>query len=438
MKRISTSLICYAIFALSVAMAGGGSEKCSAAEIPMSVGAAFEQNLSALANVSVTWKLVRKSNSGLAELLDAINLSAAGAGGAFLREERASFKYSDGKSRVRFDYSMPILRPEAEAQLQGSIATVPATGELDEAKEHSGTSSPLNSIRVDAIQGYSDLATELSWDGVDVFYGSPPQLESVGALTIFPANMHFINFDTWKSDYWRQIGIYVPRLSKEFASGALMQSDILRGSASSVVESVGSKTADDGTACLAIVITKPKGRVEYVLDPKMQYALRQRIERDEKGNVLYKSTMAKFKECGDEPRVWLPMLCRVDYYAYPQSNMPAPPSNEVLYTEEYSLLDLLVGTEAAATLTPSSFTIAYQAGGTNVQDGRVTTDGKALQYTVPANPEDLENAIERAKHGKPYVPEDLRRSAWRYTLILFNVTVVAFLVIALWWKRRHA
>jgi hypothetical protein len=412
--------------------------QCVAEEMPQNVEVALNDNLRALSEVRLEWKLTRRSTLDLAKLLGEIRLLVAGPGGAFLQEERAEFLYDAGKSRARFDFVMPSLKPEAESKLVSTIGSAAGAGQTDSKANSAQTkASRLDPISLSEIEGYLPCASELSWDGDAVYYGTPPLPDNEGSLTVYPVSTSFVNFDTWHSDYWRMIGIYVPRLSSEFASGMLMQSEILKRKAEGAVQFAGELLTDDDVKCLVVRIQERGRHIEFYLDAQLGCAVRQRIVRNEGGALLSKSTMSSFEKGGQEQPVWLPRVCKIDYYQCPDSQMPSPASTSVLYSAEYTLLDLKIGAEAASTFDRSSFAIAYAKGGTRVQDGRTTVNNEPLAYRVPANADDLQDVIEHAKTGKKFVPRDLRPGPWRWPLVITNVAVIVLLLVV-WWGRRRA
>jgi hypothetical protein len=130
----------------------------------------------------------------------------------------------------------------------------------------------------------------------------------------------------------------------------------------------------------------------YYLDPALGCAVRRFQELTNDGRLRVQSDCTKHQKLSGT-EVWLAKNCVTAFYCsdghYPGQIFDAPLVTQVMEVSEFS-----------TTRVPEElFTLRYTTPGTDVIDGTLpgSESGERVNYRVPANPNDLDHAIEEAR-----------------------------------------
>jgi hypothetical protein len=179
-------------------------------------------------------------------------------------------------------------------------------------------------------------------------------------------------------------------------------------------------------------------KLKYVvdLDSDLGYAVRRWQQLSEDGRLRTQSDCTEHEKLpGYE--IWLPRKCRTDYYIY-EGTFPG----EVFDTPlEITLMDVSeFGTKPVA---DEQFTLKYTIPGTQITDYTLPESklgSGGVSYRIPANPEDLDSAVEEARElTQAMAGRDKWSNALKMALLVGNVVALGgFLVFFVVRYRRKA
>jgi hypothetical protein len=240
------------------------------------------------------------------------------------------------------------------------------------------------------------------------------------------------NYGALLQEYTIKIGYKFPRLGKEL--GEPMQSYILFLADKGEVLKSYSQTLD-GDAAFVIEL-----KANYLLDgpkadslftfwllPKHNYALKQCEVKSLDGQLVHRFVNDDFFQVPGKT-VYLPRKTVTTSYAYltrPSKISSSPICTEITNLEEVSTKEIDDD--------QFNLLLKYTESGTKIGDRSLEDSKFGVQYTIPANPADLDRAIDAAAEGKEFVPTPLPPigGAVRFALIFLGIVLLAF---GFYWK----
>lgn len=269
-------------------------------------------------------------------------------------------------------------------------------------------------------------ARERSFDGATIYSGTG-QDTVVGDVMLFLKPLEIIarkepNLVHFQPDYFYEAGVKLPSTPKEFYSPweSVILHKLATGGSLKDVQSVN----HEGQACQLIEIALTDGSVKYILDPSMDYALRQREEFSSNNKLARRIRCTQFRQVGDR-RLWLPTRIESTNFAWDRDW--AQLQRSPLYIEVFHVRSL-----SADAIESERFVLRYDKPGTYIWDQK-----EDLTYRIPADPEDLEAVIAAAREGREYIPEP-RRKWLKAAGIGFTTLVLIALVLGLLQRRRRS
>ncbi len=387
---------------------------CRAGDLPSEVRAGLEASELALTRIGVTWEERRSSPLSLPELQRATRNTDT----SLLADRRVKF-VRDGKKAY---YSSGLV-------IKGKTAT--------------------------------DVS-EVAYDGVYLYCGSRSQDPSKGDPVLFVQKIDIFRQENggWNVltiDYLRQVGFVVPetvaRLDEPTRSAVL--SNLAEGYAVAAVR----EEQMDGLPCVAVDLRPPAGAAvpppgdaskgsvpdrharRLVLDPARSYAVLRSEERGSKGELAVVTDNSEFIRLADGNRgaVWLPKRCKVVAHAAPTA--PGVYSKTPLLVTDYSVVDFQLSVPSTSLF---ALDHEYKRPGTAVSTAKIPgadkLPGGRVDFIVPANPEDLDDAVRAALEGKQFTPKSrfpVMRSVLTFVAIGLAV-VVGILAYYRWRWRKTA
>jgi len=224
--------------------------------------------------------------------------------------------------------------------------------------------------------------------------------------------------------YFREAGFELPiRIN---AQGEDAESSILallrRGSKLVKYDLV----ALDGHECALVELSDNETRRRFYLDPSRLYAVVRGERLAPTGALIQASTLSDFVLLrAADTNVWLPKHCSVAYHHWPTMG-------DAVSDEPIARATIAVQEMAKGPIAKTRFSLRYTAPGTEIADS--TLDGAenvpdgVVRYAVPANPADLDAAVQAALERKRFVPSALRQRS--HPVLLLNLAVVAVLFLA--------
>jgi hypothetical protein len=361
-RFVAMTLVAAAAWAARPAVAGAQTE------LPPEVRQALERNARAFAPIALTLEKQRS----LPEPPSALGRKIADQWSGFLRPCRYEYLSQDGLCHARFNL-----------WVRGSRLN-PETHQMEE--------------------GLRERRTELSWDGKFIYRGAEnlqPQILSIVPIGSIDSDGE-LNRVTWynEDDYLGMIGIAVPRAMKELPEGP--QSEVLR-----LLEGDGHVTGirmereAGGMEHFVVELLSGGKKHRFWLDPSLGHAVRRHevwAASEALAVVIDNSDFVKLTD----PELWLPRHCRAEWHTWPLI------ADKEFSRETAVVVDIQATRLERAHEPREKFTLKYDKPGTYISDGGLSgaekAEGGRIEYVVPADPANLEEAIRAAQQRSGYVP----------------------------------
>lgn len=243
------------------------------------------------------------------------------------------------------------------------------------------------------------------------------------------------------SDFWQAIGWKAPTSYRDMLADSTLRSllpqIIFKKEDNGAVRTLSNAlSAVDGHECVQVEIREQTTRTTFSLDPHLHYAAREWRRFSAGGDLIDTAHSTDFKKYDAEGALWLPSSCRREFYQY--DRWPTKPSgvlfSEEMTLEEFQLLDSLDDSQI------SLLRGDYNRPGTMVSDSThpkaKDLPGGVLSYVIPADPKDLDKAIEDGIAGKLFSESSSRRRV--HLLLAINGVAVILLLVFLWRRRRRS
>lgn len=151
--------------------------------------------------------------------------------------------------------------------------------------------------------------------------------------------------------------------------------------------------------CVVVALKTDEMDYRFHLDPALGHAVRRRQEKWG-GKLAVVAENSDFVKLPD-PEIWLPKKIHSTFHGWP--DYPTQVTSRPLF-----FMDITVDELHQRPVSDEQFVLDYRAGGSYVADGRLPGSEQhssgAISYRVPADPEDLDEAIEAAVEGGDYDP----------------------------------
>jgi hypothetical protein len=170
----------------------------------------------------------------------------------------------------------------------------------------------------------------------------------------------------------------------------ILKNDVLENKRCTIIEII----AND-------VISMDKRIFKFWLLPDLQYAVKKMNVYTTKGDVIYEVENDDFTDI-DKKGIFFPKKSVINYYSW--INTPEIVSDKILVTESY---DLNSATTNQISAIQFKLRKQYTTSGTVIADRTLRDTDAGVQYTIPANPADLDRVIEAALNGTDFVPTPL-------------------------------
>jgi hypothetical protein len=233
-----------------------------------------------------------------------------------------------------------------------------------------------------------------------------------------------------EDDYFHAAGIEVPSTYDAF--GRRLQSLILfliNGGAR-VTDARRERINEADTE--VVELTTGERKYRFWLDPAMRYTVRRQEQRTRAGEPVAIVDNDSFIKLA-KPELWLPKHARVRWHTW-YWHEPGK-----LYPEPRAVVEYTVSEMAQGPYPHERFRLdrVYQGRpGAMVADSRLMKGrSEIVQYRVPADPGDLDKAIQAAVEGREFIPFG-RSRRWRLAFLAVNIAAVLALVVT-WGVRRY-
>lgn len=353
----------------------------------------LQDNAEKLGPITCKWERVRQSEFAVDELCRRLGISTQYKG--WLEPQTVDFKWARGAFRERRDYASDL--------------------------------SDRDGVFVRAI-------VEWAFDGLAYYELTVADQHCSGSLGVHTLQWMLRDRPDWgmveQPDYFYCAGFVLPATTRQLGDDA--RSLVLASvAANGSVRYAAIETVEKGALRVECILPENKRRT-IELDPSLGYAVKGFVDRDAQGRVLFESRSHDFFKLPDRD-LWLPRRCeatRERWYAKSQAASATP-----LLSETYRLLDVDDGE-----LAPDEFRVRAreQIPGTLVHDGTLPGAEKLpeqhVSYFLPADEEDLEDAIAAGLAGGSYSPTPRRR--WLGLALAGLAFLAAILFGALAVRRR--
>jgi hypothetical protein len=159
--------------------------------------------------------------------------------------------------------------------------------------------------------------------------------------------------------------------------------------------------------------------------PENDYSIKQMEVKSLDGKLLRRIENSNYKNIPGR-KMTLPYSVVVFYYAYDVIGVgERNPSSEVLFKEEYTLIEVSTKKISAKQFSPDELSMP----GTLIGDSAFKDTQDGIMYALPANPADLDRMIEVALTGKNFTPTPLPA---RTVLIIRWIIILAGLGMILY------
>ena len=231
-------------------------------------------------------------------------------------------------------------------------------------------------------------------------------------------NPKFFSRDSifFESKYFREAGFVLPRSIAMHQEGpkSLPLALVESGARLAKVQ----ETTLDGRKYLLLELEDKDLNTRFYLDPACGYAVCRREEVTRSGQLAVISTASDFVQFRD-PDIWLPRRCDVVYYTW--RTIP-----DVITEKPLAKRTFVVGKIDKHPLPAERFSLRYSMPGTVVVDSTLPQAKQmpkgVLHYVVPADPGDLDAAIQAAADKKPFFPKGLQVSKIKSSVTLASLT----------------
>jgi hypothetical protein len=358
-------------------------------QIPDAVRVARETGAKSLSPLSLRWTRTRTSPYELKELLERLG---PGVGDNFLEPYPVNgFNFQDGK--VYSNYVQKTVQPD------GKVKEI----EIETAWDGQFWSSGNKAKRTDP---------RLMIETLDNLRAKQPEMK------LFP------------QDYFEEAGYYL--FNKPATVTREPQCLILYLVANGAKPTAVREEKLDGLAVLTVELAGKEQTYRFVLDPARGYAVLRREERATSGALAVQVENSDFVKLSD-PDLWLPRKSDATWYTW--SALPdrytAPFSTTPLVT-----VHLVVDDLRREKVDADRFVLEYKTPGAVVSSARIPGAEKAkrgmIAYRVPADPTDLDAAIQAAREKQTFAPPSHRG------LIYVGLAAAGVLLAAgafAWWRR---
>jgi hypothetical protein len=270
----------------------------------------------------------------------------------------------------------------------------------------------LCSVRFHSYRGKEKFWQEFCWDGKYAYRGAEslrPQ-----ALTIMPkeklATDREFTIVTWydDDDYLGMIGIAVPRFMKELPEG--IRSEVLHLlTGTGRLQETRKERAAGGAEYFVVELRSDGKKHRFWLDPSLGHAVRRHEVWADSGELAVIMDNSDFVKLTD-PELWLPRHCHAEWHTWPIA------ADKEFSRETAVVVDVQATRLERARVPPERFTLKYDKPGSHVADAGLAGSDKdplgRIEYTVPADPANLDEVIRAAQQGSGYVPPGRRLFVW--------------------------
>jgi hypothetical protein len=260
-------------------------------------------------------------------------------------------------------------------------------------------------------QGLNLIITsnENSFDGNEFMSGSDnDKAESSSAALGITSKEHFVRdfgkHDACDSVFLWASGYRFPRIG--FDLGMSQQSLILHLTSNGRITLLKNDVMGDQPCIIVEIIANDVMSADervfrFWLLPNLQYAVKKMNVYTVKGNVIYEIENTDFIDI-DKKGVFFPKKSVINYYRW--YTVPEFISDKILVIESYDLDSVTTHNISAIQF---KLRKQYTTPGTVIADQTLRDTDAGVQYTIPANPADLDRVIEAALTGKDFVPTPL-------------------------------
>jgi len=279
-------------------------------------------------------------------------------------------------------------------------------------------------------EGVSAKWAEMSWNGKCVYRGMPsmePRMLSIVPIEKAETDIE-LKRARWyaEDDYFGMVGIAVPRAMKELPAGP--QSEVLALLVGDALL-LGTRKESLAGAAEHFVVELQSGQKKhrFWLDPSLGHAVRRHEVWSASGALAVAIDNSDFVKL-TSPDLWLPRHCRAEWHTWPVS------VDQEFTRQPSVVVDVQATRLERARVPPEKFTLNYDKPGTAVADARLPgadkSEGGRIDYRVPADPKDLDEAIRAAQERSGYAP--LRRPLFVWVIgisIAFGVLAGVIVLI---------
>jgi hypothetical protein len=237
-----------------------------------------------------------------------------------------------------------------------------------------------------------------------------------------------------RPEYFYEAGFLLPKTPEE--QGQMQKSIVLARieDLGDQLVAVEEKKIDDKIYLMVATRAKDKN-YQFYLDPKLGYAVRRRVEQAIDGRLLVQSDCSDFDEFGKSGH-WLPRHCRVTYHQWSTNA-------KLIDREPLVYVDFNVQELNHSPISPETFRLQYRKPGAYISDatipGAEALPSKTIAYRIPADPSQLDSAIESGRRGedRDKVFGRANRSRRRTLPLILIANIVLIAGLAVWMYRRY-
>ncbi|MFN8708814.1 MAG: hypothetical protein ACK50J_19205, partial [Planctomyces sp.] len=359
---------------------------CSAEEMPQALVDALRSNAAALDPVTIEWSWVRDSALSEEDLesmfgREAARYSCTGKGEVLYSWQRRKTyskrsdlqRTSNGEIREedRVEYSRATHRDGEKPQ--DDLRTPAAANQRHWRPENNSERIVVQESSVDLSNWYNGSPEATA--GVEGRKGSA----ILGITPLAKARVKFPGARITRPDYFLECGFAFPSTPEEH--GQSQQSSIL------LLTEIDHndnhiKYSHPQENRHVVEVSKKDRTVMMELDETLHYAVVRRLESDSQQSVIKDTTCSHFVRL-EGSECWLPREIEVRYHSW--RGRPSVPSASPLLKERYLVKDV-----HRKPIPDTRFELRYEAPGTFISDSRAadgsTTEGRSLEYRVPASP----------------------------------------------------
>jgi hypothetical protein len=395
---VASSLCIRTMTLLSLIAFSGGSRVCAQTELPQEIRLALKSNAGALSPLTITWERERRSDLPIPKVLARFQFPPTAV--EFITPEKVRFMRQDGMVYTYWWRHKPQMRG-SQFLLDKPLVVEEQEISFDREKYYSSSAQRPNSLTI------IESADKMMAKGSKALIGACPYLDQAGFL--MPQTVAELR-------------------TKQPSTHLLSYLD----AGAQVIEINKEKLGD--STYVVIELAKDKQKHRFFLDPTMRYALRRRMVWSPSGWLELIIDCSDFIKLSGSDH-WLPRRIHSEQY-YKDDPLGKPFLVETLMVSELH----------NNPIPPSQFVLNYNQAGNRVADGTLpgadNFPSGRVYYEVPANPGDLDAAIQAAIEGKRFTPSWFRLSSRRARIfIVVNVValvIVGWMLIRRYSKKKHA